>query len=151
MYNKLVVPLNRYNNFAGSFHSLDVFLGKEGATQLSARGYDRLPSLRAGLPPVAIDSEENSCLVHRHSIRASTTMSTRVRKKMTGGKTEFNRASAGVSGKIGDADQRWNLDPIKTRYLFLRSFKNVLIRKKANNHGAGRREGLKEAETPESR
>lgn len=27
MYNKLVVPLNRYNNFAGSVHSLDVFLG----------------------------------------------------------------------------------------------------------------------------
>lgn len=40
MYNKLVVPLNRYNNFAGSLHSLDVFLGYEGATQLSARGYD---------------------------------------------------------------------------------------------------------------
>lgn len=53
--------------------------------------------------------------------------------------------------KIGEADQR-DLDPIKTRYLFLRSFKNVLKHKKANGQaGAGRREGLKEAETPESR
>lgn len=37
------------------------------------------------------------------------------------------------------------------RYLFLRSFKNVLKRKKANGYGVDRREGLKEAETPESR
>lgn len=73
-------------------------------------------------------------------------------KKSRGGKS---RSLIDVGGrlrrKIGEADQQRDLDPIKTRYLFLRSFKNVLKRKKANSHGAGRREGLKEAETPESR
>jgi len=40
--------------------------------------------------------------------------------------------SSGVYGdKIGEADQRRDLDPIKMRYLFLRSFKNVLKRKKS--------------------
>lgn len=72
MYNRLVVPLNRYN-FAGLLHSLDVFLGKEGATQLPAHDLHRLT------PPVAARAENlcirrsnrfrgNSCLAYRYSI-----------------------------------------------------------------------------------
>lgn len=70
MYNRLVVALNRYN-FAGLLHSLDVFLGKEGATQLPARDLHRLT------PPVAARAENlcirrsnrfrgNSCLAYRY-------------------------------------------------------------------------------------
>lgn len=67
MYNRLVVPLNRYNNFAGLLHSLDVFLGKEGATQLPARDSHRLtPLVAAGAESLSIRRSnrfwENSCV-----------------------------------------------------------------------------------------
>lgn len=73
MYNRLVVPVNRYNNFAGLLHSLDVFLGKEGATQLPARDLHRLtPFVSAGAESLPIRKSNrfrgNSCLVYQYSI-----------------------------------------------------------------------------------
>lgn len=127
---------------------------------IRARGYERLPSLACceqvfhpwqSIPRKTAVSFTGIRSERRRQCPRERGEKTRRRGGRTGKKAEFNRASAGVSGEIGDADRRRDLDPIKTRYLFLRSFKNVLKRKKANGHGAGRREGLKEAETPESR
>lgn len=153
MYNKLVVPLNRYNNFAGSLHSLDVFLGEEGATQLSARARRRAscrlshPLLaveqRVFLLTKAIDSEETAVSFNRHSIRnVGVEHVVRTRKRRARARTAVQKEGGliDVGGRLGVKSvkpiKRRDLDPIKTRYLFLRSFKNVLKHKKANGHGA---------------
>lgn len=115
MYNRLVVPLNRYNNFAGLLHSLDVFLGKEGATRLPSRDLHRLtPFVEAGAESLPIRKSNrfrrNSCF----GIRSRSSNPLLARKKRRGTeKAKLNRRRRASPVKIGETDRRRDLDSIK--------------------------------------
>lgn len=123
MYNRLVVPLNRYNNFVGSLHSLDVFLGKEGATQLSARDSHRLTPVVATRSRESFYSQKQSIprkqlsRLPRYSIlTVEFARATKAKKDMEGKKLHL--IDVGVSGKIGETDRRRDLDPIKMQGIY---------------------------------
>lgn len=159
MYNRLVVPvksIQQFRRFAPLVRRVPRKRGRHATTR--SRFASSHPS-RCGGSRESFYSQKQSilreqlCLVYRYSIPTVVFAVLLERKKTRNKKkAKFNRRRRASRIKSVKPIDGGTLIQSRCWYLFSRSFKNVLkCKKKVNGHGDDQQEGLKAAETPESR